>query len=164
MSQTERDLHRKIAVECFNKTWDYLEKERRDADDDRQMLHLAHTSRYHWGLVGTARNLAVGDWQVSRAYAALKQSELALHFAKSALEICERNNLSDLLVSAYEGMARALALSSNISQARDYLSMARKQMGSITDKEDKKIFSDQIGETRELVAKCSRIKRKNRSK
>src|SRR6266581_7305438 len=57
------------------------------------MLHLAHASRYHWSFVGTARNLAVGDWQISRVYAALNQSDLDLHFAKTSLEIVEKTTL-----------------------------------------------------------------------
>lgn len=147
----ESEFHRKTAKHCFNKTWDYLEKKNRTPDDDRQMLILAHTSRYHWGLVGNARNLAVGEWQISRVYADLKQAEPSLLFAKSSLELVVKNNLSDLLPSAYEGLARAYAVAPQPQLARDYVVKARKELESTKDEEDKKIFSEQINETESLL-------------
>jgi hypothetical protein len=150
-SEQELEFHRKVAKECFNKTWDYLEKKNRTPDDDRQMLILAHTSRYHWELVGNARNLAVGEWQISRVYAALKQAEPSLLFAKSSLELVINNNLSELLPSAYEGMARAYAVAQQPQLARDYIVKARKELESIKDEEDKKVYAGQINETESLL-------------
>ncbi len=153
MSQNEREIHLKTAKKCFNEAWDYLDKKNRDANDEQQMLHLAHASRYHWGFVGTARNFAVGDWQISRVYAVLKEPNLALHFAKSAVEISQKNNLSENLPSAYEGMARAYAVAKDFKSARNYISKAREQLEKATgmDAEDKKVYSDQIRETEELI-------------
>jgi len=151
VSEQELEFHRKTAKQSFNKTLDYLEKKNRTPDDDRQMLILAHTSRYHWGLVGNARNLAVGEWQISRVYADLKRAEPSLLFAKSSLESVMRNNLSDLLPSVYEGMARAYAVARQSQLATDYITKARKQLESIRDKEDKKIYADQINETESLL-------------
>ena len=148
---SEQELHRKIAKQCFNKTWDYLEKKNRTPDDDKQMLILAHTSRYHWGLVGNARNLAVGEWQISRVYADLKQAEPSLLFAKSSLDLTIKNNLTELLPSTYEGMARAYAVARQPQLAREYIVKARKELESIEDKEDKKIYADQINETESLL-------------
>ncbi len=151
LSKQESEFHRKTAKQCFNKTWDYLEKKNRTPDDDRQMLILAHASRYHWGLVGNARNLAVGEWQISRVYADLKQAEPSLLFANSSLELMIKNNLSDLLPSAYEGLARAYAIAQQPQLARDYVVKARKELESIKDEEDRKIFSDQLNETESLL-------------
>ena len=116
-----------------------------------QMLILAHASRYHWGLVGNPRSLAVGEWQISRVYADLKQAEPSLLFAKSSLELVMKNDLSDLLPSAYEGMARAYAVAHQPQLARDYIVKARRELESIKDKEDKKIYADQINETESLL-------------
>ncbi len=153
MSQSEEEFHRKIAKECFNKTWDYLDKKGRDAYDDRQMLHLAHASRYHWSFLGDAGNLAVGEWQISRAYVVLNQPDLALSFAQSALEGMEKNNLTEILHTGYEGMARAYALAKDYQRARDYIKKAREQLDKATglDAEDKKIYSDQIDEVDRLT-------------
>jgi len=62
MTQTEQEFHRKMAVECFNKTWDFLKKKDRTPNDEQLMLNLAHSSRYHWSFVGKASNFAIGDW------------------------------------------------------------------------------------------------------
>jgi hypothetical protein len=160
MSQGELEFHRSTAKKCFNETWDYLDKKDRDANDEQQMLHLAHTACYHWAFVDAPseermKHYAVGDWQISRVYATLKQSDLALHFAKSALEIMQKNNLTEILHTGYEGMARAYAIGKDIQSARDYISKAREQLNKVTglDDEDKKIYSDQIRETEELIGK-----------
>jgi hypothetical protein len=150
-SESEVGFHRKIAKQCFNETWDLLEKKNRTPEDDRHMLLLAHTSRYHWGVVGNASNLAVGEWQVSRVYADLKEPGPSLIFAKSALDLCLKNKLSGLLPSAYEGMARAYATAHENQQARDYIAKARKELESIKDKEDKAIFTEQINATEALI-------------
>ncbi|HXX87388.1 MAG TPA: hypothetical protein VEH86_02960 [Candidatus Acidoferrum sp.] len=153
MSQNELEFHKKTAIRCFNEAWDYLDKKSRTADDEQKMLHLAHASRYHWGFVGTARNFAVGDWQISRVYVELNEPRLALHFAKSALEITLKNKLSGNLPSAYEGMAHAYAVAKEERSARDYIKKAREALDKATDMsaEDKKIYSDQIAETEKLL-------------
>jgi hypothetical protein len=153
VSESELEFHRKTAKQCFNEAWDYLDTKSRDAQEERQMLHLAHASRFHWGLVGTPSNQAVGDWQISHVYAALDQPNLALRFAKSCLETCEKNGLSDTLHSAYEGMARAHAIAMDYKSAREYVAKAREQLARLTglDEADRKIYSDQILETEKLI-------------
>ncbi len=146
------EFHRKTASNCFNQAWDYLEKKNRDANDDQQMLHLAHTARYLRSFVGTARNSAIGDWQISRVYAAIKEPRLAVRFAKSSLERMEQNNLFDILCTGYEAMARACAVAEDYEAARDYVRKAREQLAKSTvDDEDRKIYSDQIRETEKLI-------------
>jgi hypothetical protein len=150
-SNSEVDFHRKIAKQCFNGTWDLLDKRNRTTEDDKQMLLQAHTSRYHWAMVGNASNLAVGEWQISRVYADLKQAEPSLLFAKSALDLCIKNKLSNLLPSAYERMARAYATANDTQQARDYVAKARKELESVKDKDDRRLYADQINETEALI-------------
>jgi uncharacterized membrane protein YccC len=152
ISKAERQFHRKTAARCFNRTWDYLEKKDRSLEDDRQMLHLAHTSRFHWSLVGNARNQAVGDWQVSRVYACLNQPSLALQFARASLETCKKNDLVDLTPTANEAMARAYAVAKDYSNARRFLVTASNQLHKleIAD-EDKRTYQSQISETEKMI-------------
>ena len=118
------------------------------------MLNMAHSSRYHWSLVGKAPNFAIGDWQISRVYSALNQPELALQFAKASLETCQKNSLSGLLVSAFEGMARAHVVAKEFRLAREFIDRARHQLrGQVADEEDMKTYSDQIGETERMIPK-----------
>ncbi len=69
--KTHGEEYRKRAAELFNGTWELLDKADRDETDDLNMIHQAHASRYLWGLVGKEPQLATGEWQVSRVYAAL---------------------------------------------------------------------------------------------
>jgi cation transport regulator ChaB len=156
MSQLDQldlqEFHQEMAKKCFNETWDYLEKQNRDANDEQQMLHLAHAARYHQSFVGNDRNFAISDWQISRVYAALKQPRLALSFAKSSLERMESANLSDILCTGYEAMARACAVAREFGAASDYLQRAREQLAeSNLDEQDRKIYLDQIQETEQLI-------------
>ena len=86
---------RALAVGLFNHVWTLLETTDRSAERDDEMLHAAHASRYHWGEVGEARNLAIGEWQCSRVYSVLERGEPALWHARRVLEICEREGIAD---------------------------------------------------------------------
>jgi len=152
-SSSSIEFHRKTAVICFNKTWDFLDKKERTREEDLKMLDEAHTSRYHWTQIGTAHNFAIGDWQISRVYAALNQPVLALLYAQSSLDLCEKNNLKDLLPSAYEGMSRAYAVANDAAEARRFLQMARKQLEQVKDEEDRKAYDQQMHETEALITK-----------
>jgi len=152
MSPTGQEFHRKVATHCFNRTWDYLEQKNRSLDDDRMMLNLAHASRYHWSLIGKPWNFTTGDWQISRVYAALNQPDLSLSFAKKALEISQKHNLSERLISAYEGMARAYAAAKEYPYAMEFVNKAREQLRAVSlDDEDRRTYSDQIDETERMI-------------
>jgi tetratricopeptide (TPR) repeat protein len=153
-SKEEREFHRRTGARCFNDAWKYLEKAGRTARDDRHLLNLVHASRFHWGLVGTPPSQAVGDWQISRAYAALGEPRLALEFARSSLELCEKNDLSELEGTAYEAMARAYAVAKDSPRARRYLKKAREHLAaSSIDEEARKTFLSQIRETERLIGR-----------
>jgi tetratricopeptide (TPR) repeat protein len=152
MSKAERDFHRKTAATTFNRTWDYLENKLRSPDDDAEMLQLAHASRYHWGLVGTALNQAVGDWQISRVYASLGQAELAMSYAKRCLSACRKKGLGEIVPSAYEAVARAYAVAKDPKHANEYLSKAKILLDRIPlDKGDRGIYLGQIEDTQQMI-------------
>ncbi len=60
----DHDHHRSEGVETNDLTWKLFEQPDRTPDDDARMIHLAHASAYHWGLVGTAENHAQGGVDV----------------------------------------------------------------------------------------------------
>ena len=49
---TDKDWHRKFAIDLFNQVWDLMDKEDRTQEDNDRMLHAAQASRYHWGETG----------------------------------------------------------------------------------------------------------------
>jgi tetratricopeptide (TPR) repeat protein len=152
MLKAERDFHRKSAAAAFNKTWDYLEQKHRSSEDDAEMLQLAHASRYHWGLVGTPLNQAVGDWQISRVYASLGQADLALRYAERCLSACRKKGLGEIVPSAYEAVARAYAVAKDSKRANEYLAKAKVLLDRIPlDKEDRGIYLQQIEDTQRMI-------------
>jgi len=156
MSKTEMEYHRKTAASCFNRAWDYMVMKNRRKEDDRQMLYLAHTSRYLWGLVGTPRNRATGEWQISRVYADLGQPELALEFAMTSLATSKKNGVVEGIHTANEAAARAYAVGGDYKNAKKQIERARKHLDSLVlDKEDRRIYSDQIRETEALIPRPS---------
>ena len=117
--ELDRDVERKLAASLFNATWDLMEKEDRTPAEDDRMIHSAHASRYHWEQVGTAANLARGEWQCSRVYAVLRRPEPCLHHAQRVLDICQQNGIGDWdLGFAYEALARGSAVAGDSEAAR----------------------------------------------
>jgi hypothetical protein len=116
------------------------------------MLHLTHSSRYHWGLVGGPKEEAIGDWQLSRVYAAVDQPALALRFGEVCLETCQQHQLSELLSTAYEAIARAHGVAGRPRLARDFLQKARGALdASPLDPIERKILLGQIRDTESKI-------------
>ena len=131
---------RQLAIDLFNEVWRLMESR---ADDDR-MLHAAHASRYHWGEVGEAKNLARGEWQCSRVYTVLGRGEPALHHALRCLAICEQAEIEDWdLPYAYEAIARAYLIAGDLEKAESYAQLARDVGEKVEDSEDREhLFED----------------------
>lgn len=141
---TEPRFHKKMAIELFNETWKLLDKRERTPEDDARMIHSAHASRLHWEFVGSAENFAVGEWQVSRVHAVLRQSDSALFHAQRSLDIAQRNDLTPFhLACAHEAIARALAITHH-QAASEHIATARMIAAEITDPEEKKILDDDL--------------------
>ena len=79
------DTRRRLAAGLFNRVWTLLDTPDRTPEQDDEMLHAAHASRYHWGELETGARLARGEWQCSRVYAVLGRPEPALHHAHRCL-------------------------------------------------------------------------------
>lgn len=141
---TEDQFHKKTAVEFFNETWKLLDQPQRTPEEDARMIHLAHASCLHWKFVGTAQEWAIGEWQVSRVHAVLRQHEPALFHARRSLEIAQENNLSPFHVGCgHEAIARAFALT-NPQAAMAEIATARKLATGITDPEDRQILDQDL--------------------
>ena len=132
---------RKLAAQLFNGVWALMEVEDRTQAQDDRMLHMAHASRHHWEQVGTAANLARGEWLCSRVYAVLGRGEPALHHARRVLEICEENGIGDWdLAFAHEALARAHAVAGDRTACEQELHKARAAAEDIADPEDRELL------------------------
>jgi DNA-binding transcriptional MerR regulator len=143
----DQATRRALAVGLFNYTWTLLENPKRTKEQDDEMIHAAHASRYHWGEVGDAVNLARGEWQVSRVYAVLGRGEPALFHARRSLEINEANpsGREDWdLGSAYEAMARACAIAGDRAASDEWRARATAELERIADAEDRQVLEQDL--------------------
>ena len=136
--RSERDVHKKFAVDCFNLVWSLMDKKDRTREEEDKMVHAAHASRFHWGEIGTPVEVERGEWQISRVYSALKRSEPALHHAERCLQICIENGIGDWDIAfAHEATARAYAVAGQKEQCRKHIELAQKAGEQIKQKEDR---------------------------
>lgn len=138
-------VHRQLAVDLFNHTWELMEKESRTPDEADEMIHAAHASRYHWGVVGDALNRQRGEWQVSRVYALEKHPEACLYHAKRCLEITLDAGIGDFdRAFAFEAMARAYSLMAVDSEVAHYRTLALEAAEMIQDADDRQYFLGEV--------------------
>ncbi len=104
----ETEWHKNQAVKLYNAAWDLIDKKEKSKQDEINMIHAAHASRYHWGQIGSALKIARGEWLVSRVYALLGKGDSALFHGRESLRLCEENHIKGFdLAFGYEAVARA---------------------------------------------------------
>ncbi|MCJ2555594.1 MAG: hypothetical protein LN415_00570 [Candidatus Thermoplasmatota archaeon] len=142
---TEEEGHRKFAVDAFNLVWDLLDKEERTEGEDDKMVHAVHTSRFHWGEIGTPLEFERGEWQISRVYSVLNKPESALHHAKKCLSICKESDIGDFDIAfAYEATARANAVAGEQAEAEKYIKLGKEAGEQIAEKGNKDYFFSEL--------------------
>jgi len=140
---------RRLAVELFNRSWQLLELDERTPAQDDELVHCTHASRHHWGAIGTPANVARGENQCARVYAALGRGEPALHHANRCLELVRAGGegLEDWdLASALEVAARAHLAAGDGAEAARYAALARRELETVEDREDREIIAAQLAE------------------
>jgi DNA-binding transcriptional MerR regulator len=141
--------HRRLAVELFNRSWRLLELDNRTPTQDDELIHCVHASRHHWGEVGTAAHRARGENQCARVYAALGRPESALHHANRSLELVRAGGegFEDWdLASTLEVVARANLAADNTAEAEHYAELARRELETIADPDDREVIESQLAE------------------
>jgi hypothetical protein len=137
--------HRQVAVQQFNATWDLIDNVDRSADDDVEMLLAAATSRWHWAKVGTAENVAAGDWQVAHVAALLGYGELSVTFATRNLAAAMEHGWSGWqLASAHEGVARAWAAAGDPAKRDEHIAAANVALEGEDDPDNAQVVIDQL--------------------
>ena len=149
---------RAVAVSLFNRVWELLETEPRAREEEDEMIHAAHASRYHWANVGEPVNLARGEWQCSRVYARLGRGEAALHHARRCLEVCEEHGLVDFdLAYAFEALARGYAAAGERADAGVWRDRAREAASGIAEEGDREHFEQDLATLDDAVARAGRF-------
>jgi hypothetical protein len=138
--------HKYFSAYCFNKTWEYMEKDgRRSTEEHLTMLHTAIASLWHWTEREdtTPENLSVGHWQVSRVYCLLKQPHNARTYGLQALKHAQE--LSAFYKGyAYETLARAEMIVNNRVIMKTHLEKAREMLAQVEDEEEKQLLAKDL--------------------
>lgn len=145
MTEINQEIHRQMAIDCFNKTWEFMDMPTRDPLQDDEMLQCAIASRYHWGQVGGPLEFARGEWQISRAFALVGKAAPALEHGLLSLMWCENYGIRDFdLAFAYEALARASAVAEKMDDLRIYRKLALEAAEEIAEVEDKAYFLSEL--------------------
>jgi len=144
----DAETHRRLAAELFNHVWSLLEAEDRSPEQDDEMIHAAHASRWHWAQTGVAdlvQRLAVGEWQCARVYAVLERGEPALYHARRCVELTEGPGIEDWAVAAaYEGMARACRAADDREGYEAWRARAVTATAAIADDEEREVIEGDL--------------------
>lgn len=137
--------HKYFSTQCFNKTWELINKTDRTDKENEQMIQLCQASIYHWTQRDdcTDQNLSIGYWQASRVYALLAMADNARRYGQLSLG-CTQENESFLRGYAYEALARAEMVAGNGAKKEEYLSQARKYADAIEKADEKQYLIDDL--------------------
>jgi tRNA A-37 threonylcarbamoyl transferase component Bud32 len=143
--ETDGQDHKKLSADCFNRTWELLEKKERTAEENERMISLSHASLAHWRMREdcTDRNLSIGYWQLSRVYAVLGQGNNAERYGGLCLRVSSQEP-PFYLAYAHEALARAALLNERRELFDKHLAEAKTLAAKVTDAEEKKMLVDDL--------------------
>jgi hypothetical protein len=145
----DHDTQRRVAVALFNRVWDLLDAgDARSADATDEMIDAAHTSRFLWRQIGGLEQAIVGEWQISRTYAAAGLGREAVRHAQISLVLLESDpDVPDWLpASVHEGRARAYLAADEPEAAVLAHRSAHAALLDIADPEDRALIAAQLAE------------------
>jgi hypothetical protein len=146
MPDLDRETERRLAAGLYNDVWRLMDLPKRRPEQDDEMLHAEHASRYHWGNVGGPVNLARGEWLCSRVYAVLRRPEPAIWHAQRCLELLTDfgggENWDE--AAACEALARAYSVAGNKDEKKAWLARAREALKSVANPEDRQPIEDDL--------------------
>ncbi len=99
-----------VAKQTFNDAWNYLEKKKLTKSDKITLLNLVHTSAYLWqqNTEYNDTHQSISLWQISRAYAHIRDGNFALLYAEQNIIHCKTKKPDGFYIAyAYESAARA---------------------------------------------------------
>jgi hypothetical protein len=139
-----------FAPRAYNEAWQLLDLAEPSREDEEAMLAATFAQRYHWFRVGTPRNQAIADWQVSRVAAVLGYADLALRFGERSLATCLDNDLDAFVTGfAHEAIARAAADVDDVEMFTEHLEAAKEKLAEIEDPEERDTLEADLAEMSE---------------
>jgi hypothetical protein len=138
-SSDPADWHRYFAALCNNRAWELAVKDR-TAEEDAEMLNMAHASALHWDAVGAELNRM-------RAKTLLAEVHSLLGFGQSALALAEeirayfldRNTDDWEIAYAHVVHAHAAAVAGERAAHASSHAAAEAAVAAISDDDDRRI-------------------------
>jgi len=141
---------RTLAPRDFNHTWELLDKDALSREEQEEMLAATLSQRHNWYQVGSPRNWAIADWQVSRVAAVLGYADLSRRFAERSLELATEHDLGAFVTGfAHEAIARAAAEVDDVETFTEHLELARATLADIADDGDRDLLEADLAEMSE---------------
>ncbi len=139
---------RALAAGLYNRCWKLLEIPERTPEQDAELIHCAHASRYHWGeIADTPARLWRGEWMCARVYSVLGRSEPALWHARRAVTLVEAGGdaVEDWdRPAVYEAMARASFVAGDAAEGSAWKARSAELAAAIEDKDDRDIIEQDL--------------------
>lgn len=141
---------RTLAPRAFNDAWRLLDKGSLSREEEEEMLAATLTQRYHWYEVGSRRNQAIADWQVSRVAAVLGYAELSQRFGERSLALAREHDLGPFVTGfAHEAIARAAACVDDVGTFTEHLEAARALLTEVEDPGERETLEADLAEMSE---------------
>lgn len=134
---------RALAIDAYNKAQDLLYSER-SPDQDHELLTLAFVSKHYWKQAGGNMQFAISDWLISRVFAELGFSELAVEFAAASLNYEQKNFPHWTIASLHEGAAKAFKSAGMEEESVAHIVLANAALESEPDSADAAVIREQI--------------------
>ena len=136
---------RALAAGLYNRCWELLEIPDRTPEQDAELVHTAHASRYHWGeIADTPARLWRGEWMCARVYSVLGRAEPALWHARRAVTLVEAGGdaVEDWdRPAVYEAMARASFVSAgDAADGAAWKARAAALAAALADADDREVI------------------------
>ena len=146
---TIEEANKYFAINYNNKIWPLLEKKEKTEDENNEIINLAHASLLHWSKSAECKNVNLqrGEYMIALAYINANRKRPALYYAKRCKKMTEENAAeSKDFDFAYASLVMAMALRLNEDRegADKYLKDAKEMGEHIKNKEDKRIFMDDL--------------------
>lgn len=135
--------HKYFSADCFNKTWDLLDKPARTKEDDQAMIQTTLASLWHWSQRPDCNdtNRSIGYWQASRVYATVGLADEAARYGRLCLDVSQGDDIEPFFLGyAHEALARAAMVSGHHEKMSAHLAEARRIAETITNDDSKKML------------------------
>ena len=143
------ETQRQVAARLYNHVWDLLDAgDGRTPSQSAEMVDAVHASNWHWSQIGGLEQAVVGEWLISRVYAAVGNGPEAVRHAQTAFTLFHSGaGLPDWLeASVQEGLARAHLADGDRDAAEFAAHAATDALDKISEDEDRALIAGQLAD------------------